>query len=374
MATYTYEVYGGNGIAPGFLLSEYNSIVLNTGRQQVQDPFKAGTAVVTGRNLSNVTNLNIGDYLTIRISAINGTAVSYTVFSGKIADITADYGINSNADSWTIYAEDFLADLGRLYITDSWPAGITASAAAAVVVYGTGIGLSYVITYAGQSKVSAQSFTNENALNIFNTLLATEQGRLVSAKSLLATDIEWFSRDSINYYGTLCNFTDGSVASALPAVKFEQIQFRSRADSYFTKTIIEPEGLASQSSGTGDRVFTSKTYDETTAQAQNLADYVLATLDVSQDVPAKITFMAESQTTASAELGLRCFLDGPSATRTFDVTLRGTVYSVFVEGAMLSATPSETRFSLNLSSSEAAVGFILDDEVFGVLDTSKLGF
>jgi hypothetical protein len=40
----------------------------------------------------------------------------------------------------------------------------------------------------------------------------------------------------------------------------------------------------------------------------------------------------------------------------------------------LSATPAQTRFTLNLSSSEAAVGFILDDTILGVLDTNKLGF
>jgi hypothetical protein len=374
MGAITYEIYAGPGVAPTFLLSEYNTITLTTGRQQVQDPFKAGTATITGRDISNVTGLNIGDFILIRVTEVFGTAVVYTAFSGTISDITADYGAVSNQDTWTIQAEDFIADLGRAFTTNSWPAGIATSVAAAAAISGTGVGLTYVMVPTGSSTVSGQSWTNENVLNIFNQLLATEQGRLRSSASILIRDVEWYNRSSLNFFGTLCNFTDGTVASALPAVVYQQVEFRSRADSFFTKTIVEPEGLASQSAGTGTRVFTMQSYDQTTAQAGDLAAYVLATLDVSQDVPARISYIAENQPSASNQFGLRAFLEGPAATRSILVTLRGSVFACFVEGGTLSATPAQTRFTLNLSSSEAAVGFILDDTILGVLDTSKLGF
>jgi hypothetical protein len=360
--------------ANGVTLDDYTSFTVTTGRQQVQDPFKAGTASITGRDLTNVTGLDIGDFLLIRITEFFGTPISYTVFSGTISNITADYGFVSNGDTWTIQGEDFLADVGRAFTTDSWPAGIATSVAAAAAMNGTGVNLNYVITPTGSSKVSAQSWTNANPLNILNTLIATEQGRIISAPSIGVKDVEWYNRNTLNYFGTLCNFTDGTVASALPPVVFQNVEFRSRADSFFTKAIVEPDGLASQSAGTGTRVFTLQSYDQTTAQASDLAAYILATLDVSQDVPSRVSYIAENQPLPSNQFSVRAALECVSGTRSILVTLRGTQYSCFVEGVTISADPAQTRFTLNLSSSEAAVGFVLDDAILGVLDTSKLGF
>jgi hypothetical protein len=366
MATIEYTI-----TANGVTLDDYNSFTVTAGRQQVQDPFKAGTVSITGRDITNITGLDIGDFLLIRAVKYNGATISKTVFSGTISNITADYGYVSNADTWTIQGEDFIADLGRAYTTGSWPAGIATNVAAAGAFNNTGVGISYAITPTGSSTVSAQSWTNQNSLNIVNTLIATEQGRIISAPSINVKDVEWYNRNTLNFYGTLANATDGTVASTLPAIKFQQVLFRSRADSFFTKVIVEPDGLAAQSAGTGTRVFTLQSYDQTTAQAGDLAAYVLATLDVSQDVPASVSYIAENNTAVET---LDMALLGPSGTRSLLVTLRGTQYSCFVEGVTISADPAETRFTLNLSSSEAAVGFILDDTILGVLDTSKLGF
>jgi hypothetical protein len=84
-----------------------------------------------------------------------------------------------------------------------------------------------------------------------------------------------------------------------------------------------------------------------------------------------LVFISENQ---SVTEGFTAAFFGDDGTRTVNVTLRGVVYTCFVQGVTISADPQQTRFTLNLSSSEAAVGFILDSAVFGVLDTSKLGF
>jgi len=57
-----------------------------------------------------------------------------------------------------------------------------------------------------------------------------------------------------------------------------------------------------------------------------------------------------------------------------EVILRGVNYTAFVEGAVISSDPSQTFMTFYLSSAEAQVGFVLDDAILGVLDTSKLGF
>jgi hypothetical protein len=91
-------------------------------------------------------------------------------------------------------------------------------------------------------------------------------------------------------------------------------------------------------------------------------------------VPASISYIAENQAVASVVFALRAAVDTLGAERTVQLTLRGTTYLCFVEGFTISADPSDTRFTLNLSSSEASVGLVLDDAILGVLDTSKLGF
>jgi hypothetical protein len=54
--------------------------------------------------------------------------------------------------------------------------------------------------------------------------------------------------------------------------------------------------------------------------------------------------------------------------------LRGDYYSLFLEGATVTATPEQTRFTFNVVSSDALSFFILDSTAFGRLDSDKLGF
>lgn len=341
------------------------SFVVQRGRQQVQDPFKAGTATVTGFDISQVSALNIGDTFIIRTATISGTPIVYDVFFGYIADISLNYGITSAADTWTIQAEDALAAAGRAVTSQSFAAGDSTGVAATKAAVGTGVTVSSPGVFG--SKVSAQTFSNDNLLAVLNTIATTEQGRLSSSSGY---GITFSSRNDQNSGGKICDFTDGTL-SATNAQKYDAVTFRSRADSYYTQVITEPSGLAAQTSGTGTRTFSVATYDQTTGQADNLADYILGTLQVSQGVPSTISFLMESGNTANA---MFITIFGVSSYYTTSVILRGTQYNCFVEGSTISATPQQTRCTLNLSSTGAAVSFILDNAALGVLDTSRLGF
>jgi hypothetical protein len=357
-------------VAPGgpFDIDNVTSFVVTKGRQQVQDPFKAGIAIITGRDINEVSSLNIGDTIQIRSTTFNGASYGNIFYAGFIADISVNYGNISNMDTWTIQVEDGLAAAGRAVTSRTITAGSTTIAASQAAALGTNVIVGDPLGVASSSKTSAFSLSNANLLTVLNQLIATEQGRLTSAGG---QSVLFYGRNTQNIYGTTCNFTDGTVASALPAIIYQQIIFRSRADSYYTKVVVEPQGLAAQTAGTGDRTFVMQSYDETTAQASDLASYVLNTLDVSQDAPSTLSFISESQTVTE---GFTAAFFGDDGTRTVQITLRGVVYTCFIQGVTISADPEQTRFTLNLSSSEAAVGFILDSAVFGVLDTSKLGF
>jgi hypothetical protein len=356
-----------NQIPP--ILDKDTSFTVTRGRQQVQDPFRAGTATVTGRDISQVANLEIGDTLFIRSLTYNGLAAVFNIFIGFISDIKLDYGFTSNQDTWTINAEDGLATLGRAFVTNSWVAGDTTYTAATKAALGTGVTIANSGFPSG-STVSAQSFTNTNLLDVINEIVTTEQGRLYAVDG---DYIIFSSRASQNAFGTIVEFTDGtlSLSPGIEGGKFDNLIFRSQADSFYTKVITEPEGLAAQESGSGSRTYTVKTYDETTTQADNLADYILGTLQVSQGAPASISCLAEQQSNPNA---LFAAIFAPEGLYSVNVVLRGTRYSTLVEGSTISGNPSETRMTMNLSSPFAAGSFILDNDVLGVLDTSRLGF
>jgi hypothetical protein len=217
------------------------------------------------------------------------------------------------------------------------------------------------------STISAQSAPDTNVLQLLNQLAATEQGYMSSQQP---SSIKWINRSDYITNPVLGDFTDGSLISVNTEAPYNDVTFRSQADSFFDKVVVEPEGLAPQTAGTGSRVFTVKTYDQTTTQAKNLADYILATLQVQQSVPSTISLLSEVQTN---NLAVLCFQQTAQGARV-GLILRGDDYNLFLEGATVTATPEQTRFTFNVVSSDALAFFILDSPVFGRLDADKLGF
>lgn len=365
MARYEYR-FSVPGVASIF---NVQSVTITRGRQQIQDPFRAGTATITGRKPESMPNIEIGTFVQLVIA---NESVMYNehVFYGKVADYRITYGEVANMDTWTIYAEDAMADAGRALTTGSgaFANGDTTWQAANKIATDAGVPLTQFVGSVSGSTVSAQSLPNTNAFNVLQQLIFTEQGRLYSSPD--SNEIIWQDRNNIFQYDTA--FTDGTVSLApqyLP-IKYNKIDFYSQADSYADRVVIEPEGLAAQSSGTGDRVFTGKSYDQSTTQAKNLADYVRATLTVQDATPQTVSCVSESQVN---EEMINLFIAAGSLATAL-VVLRGVVYKVFVEGATLTGTPDQTRVTFNLVSSEALNFFRLNNVDFGVLDTSKLGF
>ena len=106
-------VYKVQRVAAGgpYAIANVPSFVVTKGRQQVQDPYKTGTAVITGRIASTVSSLNIGDTIQIRTTTFNGSTFDNIFYVGLISDISIDYGYTSNMDTWAIQVEDGLRRL-----------------------------------------------------------------------------------------------------------------------------------------------------------------------------------------------------------------------------------------------------------------------
>lgn len=357
MARYTYTVY-----INGSLVSNVQSLTIQTGRASVQDPYRAGTAVINGRNLSTFVQPVIGQHVLIY-------AGPQIMFDGSVADVSVNYGIVANQDLWEVRCEDILGNAGRAVTSDSWTSGTSCYIAARDITDTTTIDLFGLGSGSVGSYASAQSLTDVNLLSTLQTLVQTEQGRILG---LTNTQIGWLGRNDMNNMPSLVSFTDGSLTPSDPVGIFDGVKFASLADNYATKVQVNPSGLASQTAGTGYRTYSMESYDVSTTQALNLAQFVNQTLDVSSAVPSSITCLAEEQPALNESV--RSLAQFGNTGFQCEIILRGVRYQCIVEGSTISATPESSRFTFFLSASEAYDWLVLNDSVFGRLDYNKLGF
>jgi len=348
-------------------LNDLQSINFTVNRANVQDPFRASYFELSGRNPSTLPTLAVGDSIMVK-ATYAGT--DYYQSSNKVADLQIDYGFISNLDRWSLTLENSLANAGRTVTTVSWPAGYTTWQAADALCTAASITLNSTgLATRASSFVSAQTLTNANVLQTLQTLIQTEQGIIYGQES---TNIQWLGRAELDEAIPIAEFNDGTLAATpyVTQLKFDNIQFAGIADNFATKVVIEPDGLASQSSGTGTRIFTLSSYDQTTSQAADLAGFVKSTLDQSDDVPYTVGATLSEQNNFT----LLALVAGSDIGGFVNVVLRGVRYQAVVNGATVSADPSDTRVLLNLISASVYNFFRLNSAVYGILDTSKLGF
>jgi hypothetical protein len=303
--------------------------------------------------------------------------VQYFMFQGRIADVQIQYGFVPALDRYTIFAEDALANAGRLNVNGSWVAGITTAEAADDILAGTGVPITFPTPLkAGASKVSAQTLTNANLLTVLNELIATEQGSITGGAS---DSIIWQGRQEFTVSNPSALFTDDpQEVSVTPQIAYDVLNFASLADNVAAKVIVTPEGLAPQTFGSGTKSFEMKSYDQTTSQAGDLAAYVQSTLTQATDVPYSIS----SRTSLQSDLFLIALASTGAQERNFvEVELRGTIYNCIINGATVSSDPQDTRVQLYLFAADLSAFFVLDDDFYGVLQddgppafNNKLGF
>lgn len=357
----------------GNTITNVQGVNLNLGRQNIQDPFRAGTAQITGRNINALPNILIGNTVTLTADG-DGTG-DYIMFRGRVSDVVFQYGMVANEDIWTITAEDALGGAGREVATNSWTSTDTTYQAAEELVVETEVEIESVSpSLAGSSIVSAQTITNGNVLEVLQQLIQTEQGRIYG---LTFDTIRWVGRDELGFTASY-EFTDGSLTPTLPTTKYDVLNFRAFADNVANRVVVEPEGLAAQSFGSGAKTFTLKSYDVSTAQAQNLAAYVLSTLSDTAEVPFSVSTRSSMQSNndllAMTAQGFYNLLRLP-------IVLRGVTYQCLIEGVQVSSTPSDTRFTFTLSAATSLSFLILDNNFYGRLQdngppafNNKLGF
>jgi len=150
----------------GNAVPNVQSMDISVGRQSVQDPFRASTINITGRDLSTFVKPTIGWVINIYCGAT-------VIYNGRVANCSIEYGIIASEDRWTVQGEDALADAGRAITTVTWAANTSTYVAAYTAANFTGVSVINLNAVASSSYCSPQSFIKQNLLGILQTLATT---------------------------------------------------------------------------------------------------------------------------------------------------------------------------------------------------------
>jgi len=366
-------------------LSGVQSVSINRGRQRFQDNFPQTSCVIELIPANSYTvPLAVGQFIDIRDS---NSASSPCYFSGVITDINRKFSMPFNAgtgaapdDRITITATGGIGALGKISVTN-----LSVANDFAVKLIGI-IGASNRIFNRGLAdsliKSSAQTFTG-GALDLINTLLRTSQ--------FLIDDMD-LKRDFFDVVLSQANVVfpvgqgnlkfDFSDAGTVGALKFTNLEFLSSVQDVFTKVEVVPAGLATQTAVSGVPPFNTLVYDtfnESALDANNLAQFILATQDLVQITPFSVstnTFVAPTCTNISKITNVDA-VPGPTSTvnlgSAVSIEFRGTTVEAFIQGINTNFYMDHATVQLYLSPSLGAP-FVLDSATFGVLNQNKLGF
>lgn len=332
-------------------------------RDNVVDSLPKRRGRIFGRVPSGLPTIAIGDG--IQITSTGGAGGEFIV-----ADFRINYGINSNADTWTIELEDQAALQGRAIVSISWAANASSYY---TYQYVSPAGPDYpggINPPPDTSKrMSAQTITNENMATVARQILDTNQMTqyFASWQTFLSSvpDLTIPPPGSFNV-GTGPTFTDGSVTPITSGQwRFDSIDVASLANNYWDKVVAQPVGLAEQVVGTGSRGYTFATYSVSTADAADCAGYTLSRFAVASKQPLRITAQVESQTSS---------VTAPQLGQSIRIDLRGTTSYAYIVGCSWDFQPAGTRLVLDLAPYAGSNTLILDDAVLGRLDENRLGF
>lgn len=328
----------------------------NTGTLTIRKPEDLPAAVVLGANIA--VDVGSGTYK--------------TRFSGYVTNVNYSYGIQAAYDTATIELEGYLSYFGRNQLNSFALAGATTGAAAqaaAIALSGTGKTINTFGTF--NSVCDSTTFTG-NAQNLITSLVAMEQGRLVDRGSL---GLRFLARDYLvtltpgDFGVTGMYFTDSNPGTA--GIAYNQIQFSALSENYYTQVTVQPNSVAQQTAGTGSYNYVIQTYDATTTQALNLANYILAEFNSSTKYPTSLTTKLSLTSECSPAV---FFSSGQYPGTKTSITFRGTTYQVVVEGLGIYADTQDVYFTPYFSGFSQNNFLILDDTVYGKLDTGRLGF
>ena len=365
--TYTAE-YSTDG-STWTALSNVQSVSGFCGRQKLVDTFEPSRMTIGIRYptgyASPITALVTGTQIRVKRSG-----ATYTLWFGRIRNVVVSYGIPyeggvGNADLLTLECEGALAEFGRLQGNDqvidqdlvtyqlsdiSTYTGIT---------FGTTFGVS-------NSPTLATSTVSGSYAEWFNTF-ANSVGATIKDGS---GQVGVYTKDFI---GTLpVEFSD--VLNNATHQVYDGIQFDAQAADYYTQVEVNTNSVGTVTAEVGSapyRTLRINTFNVSTLQAQDVADYWLGIYNPPTFGINEITCLAEAQNVMDLELGYGWW-DLPGYNT--NVSFRGTTYYMTILGVSIDATPDSARYTYYVADTSLYPYEVLDDPIYGQFDNRKLSW
>lgn len=354
-------------------LTNVQDISLSVGRQRQLDPYNASTGTIVMRYptgyASPITALTSGNFI-----RITNASSGQFMFYGTINNVEVGYGIPygggvGQADFMTITVEGFFARFGRVQGLDYAMASGAVFTQMSTCQTETGLSIS---ASSSVNQVMAATTVSSTWGDWVNKTLVSINGRLWDSYGLSVSVQSPF--ESFNSAITFSDTTNNATNQV-----YDQINFGSYADNFYTQVTVDPESFAAQTVQTGSapfRTLNMNTFNSSTSQATDYANYLLANYKTQGFALLSISCLAEAQNTF--ELDSVSGYSGTQFSTTpgtkVSVVFRGTTFNCVVEGVTMTATPESSRYTYYLSGADLNAYLLLDNTVFGTLDNNKLGY
>lgn len=353
-------------------LSNVQSISFRGGRRSQLDAYGASGATIVARYPSG--------YASPIAALVPGTAIEiltpnvanpYGIY-GKIRNVNVTYGIPyastvGVADYIEIDIEGAFAEAGRMN-------GASYAMAAGTLA-------DQITTMNAQTGLTASSNTSQQmaATTIsgtwgdwVNSSLVTINGRMADFGAIGGI----FVRSP--YVASTCTVNFSDTTNNATNQVYDQIRFDALADNYYTQVQVDPESYSIQTATkagatTPYRTLTVNTFNSSAAQAADLATFLLSQYGTQKFAISQISCIAEAQNSFKLDkMGLSGTQELIGAK--VNVTFRGTTYTCIIEGVSFNATPDGARWTYDVSGADLNNYLVLNDAVFGKLDSNKLGY
>jgi hypothetical protein len=365
--TYTAE-YSTDG-STWTALTNVQNVSGFVGRQKLVDTFEPSRMTVTMRYptgyASPIAALIVGTQIRVK-----RTGALYTLWFGRIRNVTASYGIPyaggvGNADFVTLECEGALAEWGRLQ-------GNNQEITQDLVTYQLGD----TSTYTGITL--GTTFTVDNSPTLATSIVS---GSYAEWFNILANSVGATIKDGSGQIGIYTKDFIGTLPAAFSDVAnnstnqvYDAIQFDSAAADYYNAVEVDTNSVGTVTVNTGSgpyRTLRIQTFNVSTAQAQDVANYWLGVYNPQTFGISEISCLAEAQNSMNLEMGYGWW-DLPGY-RTY-VTFRGATYYMTILGVSLDATPESARYTYYLADTELYPYEVLDDPIYGQFDNRKLSW
>jgi hypothetical protein len=366
------DVEGASG-TPAITLSNVQSINFKTGRERQLDQYSSLSGTIVVRQPS-APNSVIKPGSTVKVSWNDG-GIYRSQFSGSISNVQMSYGIPfaggvGNADYMTISLEGYFARCGRASGESYAMAAATISAQTTAASTASGLTINY--SSSGTGPAMAATTVSGTWGDWVNSSCLTTNGRM--RETYLSVSLfSPFGAQVANI-----NFSDTTNDASFQV--YDNIEFASYADNFYSQVTVHPESFAAQTVQTGSRpyrTYSVNTFNASTSQATDYANYLLNNFTAAPLAITSFSCLANAQNsfklwnlaTSGGSLEI-----GTCIGAQVSVAFRGTTYQCIIEGAAFSAVPNEARYTYYVSAADLNAYLILDNATFGKLDSNKLGY